>query len=201
MTARRVYLVRHGATAGDAALRFVGSTDLPLGRDGEQQALRLRAALRRAAIGAAWCSDLERSRRTAEIILDGRGIPLHECQGLREVAMGAWEGRLRSEVATAFPAEFHARGEDLEHYRVPGGESLGDCRGRVLAAWTGIVGFSSADALIVGHAGVNRLLLCHLLGMPPANLFRLGQDPGCLNIIQSAAGGWRVALLNWPDAT
>ena len=37
---------------------------------------------------------------------------------------------------------------------------------------------------IVVHGGVNRIILCHLLGIPLENIFRIDQDYGALNIIE-----------------
>jgi len=43
---------------------------------------------------------------------------------------------------------------------------------------------------------VNRLLLCHVLGMLPANLFRLGQDYGCCNLIRCEGSKYQVSVVN-----
>jgi broad specificity phosphatase PhoE len=52
--------------------------------------------------------------------------------------------------------------------------------------------------LVVGHAGVNRVIICELLGMPIENIFRLRQDYGCLNVLESAGTGWTVRRVNIP---
>nr|MBC8393812.1 histidine phosphatase family protein [Deltaproteobacteria bacterium] len=52
------------------------------------------------------------------------------------------------------------------------------------------------QVLIVAHAGVNRVILCHILGMPLANLFRLGQDYGGLNIIDGKNNSMYVKAMN-----
>ena len=101
-----------------------------------------------------------------------------------------------SEIAKEHPLEFKARGEDLENYRVPGGESFADCRLRVLAALRRILASAGDDILIVGHAGVNRVILCDALGIPLANVLRIGQAYGCLNILECGDAGCRVKLLN-----
>ncbi|MBI5896369.1 MAG: histidine phosphatase family protein, partial [Desulfobacterales bacterium] len=88
------------------------------------------------------------------------------------------------------------RGRDLEGYRPPGGESFGDLRSRVVPAFERIIAQATANILIVGHAGVNRVILCHLLGMPLAHLFRLGQDYAGLNIIEPHAAECRVLAIN-----
>lgn len=198
MSERRLFLARHGTMGSDAARRFVGITDLPLAAEGERQALWLHAILAEEDIRSAYCSDLRRCRRTAELILAGRDVPLHPCATLREACMGTWEGRLRAEIAAADPARFRQRGEDIEHYRIPGGESMADCRNRVVPAIRKILAASTGNVLIVAHAAVNRLLLCDVLGIPVHEMFRLGQDPGCLNILRiDADGGLRAVLTNF----
>jgi broad specificity phosphatase PhoE len=90
------------------------------------------------------------------------------------------------EVRSRFSEEFEKRGADLVSYRPEGGESFFDLSARVLPAFELITRDVESDrVLFVGHAGVNRIILCHLLGMPPAFLFRLCQDYCCLNVIVS----------------
>ena len=194
---RHIFLLRHGATPDDNGQKYIGNTDLPLGPEGEEQALRLRSALERWSIESAYCSDLLRCRRTAEIVLANRSVPMIARPDLRETAMGAWEGHLRREIAATFPEDYAARGRDIENHRVRGGESFRECHARATAALQEIVAESSGNILIAGHGSTNRLLLCHILGMPIAHLFRLGQDHGCLNIIQQDESGYRVTLLNF----
>ena len=171
MENRVLYLVRHGKIRQeDDQRRYIGQIDLPLAEEGRRQADHLRRRMEHAEIGAAYCSDLTRSRETAEIAAGGR-FEVIVRQDLREISMGEWEGRTLGDVARQFPHEYKARGED-------------------------IVARSTGNVLIVGHAGVNRLLLCHLLGMPVANLFRIGQDYSCLNIVQSSNSGYQVRLIN-----
>ncbi|MBU1155057.1 MAG: histidine phosphatase family protein, partial [Proteobacteria bacterium] len=39
------------------------------------------------------------------------------------------------------------------------------------------------EVCVIGHAGVNRVLLAKLLGMPMDRVFRLDQEYACLNLI------------------
>jgi probable phosphoglycerate mutase len=66
----------------------------------------------------------------------------------------------------------------------------------VVAALKEILASTSGNLVITGHAGVNRLLLCHMLGMPLTNIFRIAQDYGCLNVIQCGSTGYQVKLMN-----
>jgi broad specificity phosphatase PhoE len=41
-----------------------------------------------------------------------------------------------------------------------------------------------SNIVIVAHGGVNRVILCHFLGIPLENIFRIEQDYGCVNVIE-----------------
>jgi len=193
---RTIYLVRHGRLqAADDQKRFVGQIDLPLSRQGIEQAENIRRYFTGNKLDV-YCSDLARSRQTAEHIVEGTGWALRTRTDFREISVGLWEGKTFAEIALTYPEEFEERGEDIEHYCPPQGESFQECSTRVVAAFQEIVEMSGGDIAIVGHAGVNRLLLCYLLGMPVRNLFRLGQDYGCINIITYAKQQYRVETMN-----
>ena len=191
-----IYLLRHGALAAGSRDRFIGQLDLPLAPDGIAQAEALGEALRERPIDAIYCSDLARSQQTAKIIAGQTAIPIEVRRALREISLGDWEGLSRREVAARFPEDYAARGADLENYRVAGGESFADCRLRVLAAWEEIVRGNGQNIVIVGHAGVNRLLLCALLARPVASLFDIAQDYGCVNVTEHDASSLCVSLIN-----
>ncbi len=191
-----IYLLRHGALAGDNRERFIGQTDLPLSADGIRQAEAMAQALHDRGITALHCSDLTRSRQTAEIIGKSIGVTPSAHPELREVSLGDWEGLLRREVAERWADEFAARGRDMDTYHPPGGESFADCLARAWPLWKTITQSDAAAIAIIAHAGVNRLLLCRLLSMPVQNMFRLGQDYGCVNIVEVDRRVVRVKLLN-----
>jgi probable phosphoglycerate mutase len=110
--------------------------------------------------------------------------------------MGSWEDLPMEEAKRLFPDEYTKRGEDPAEYRIPGGESFSDLRGRVVPLFEELIQRQDGPLLVVGHAGVNRVLLCHLLGMPLENLFRLGQDYGCCNLLRRGNGFCSVRAVN-----
>ena len=193
---RMLYLVRHGAIAG-AEPAYVGQVERPLSEEGLREALRLRVLLEHFPVRHVYASDLRRSVQTAELITDGMQLDIQVRREFREISLGDWEGRTFTEIKRRFPKEYKARGEDLEHWRPPGGESFGDCRDRVLPALSEVMEAAEGNVLIVGHAGVNRVILCDVFGMPVGNLFRIGQEYGCLNIIAYRKGERCVRLLNF----
>ena len=196
---RTVLLIRHGAVVGDADRRFIGATDWPMSEAGEAQIRNLAERLRtRFAIQAIYCSDLVRSQRTAELLAAGAETPIHVRSALREVDMGAWEGALRGDIERTQPDAYARRGCCIADYRPPGGESFSDLAARVLPCWRGMIADSEQDVVAVaGHCSVNRVILCDTLGMPLANLFRIGQRPGCMNVIE---GRWGAPLVRLLDA-
>lgn len=191
-----IYLLRHGALSKTWRERFVGQIDPPLGPEGIRQAEALARTLSRQRIDAIFCSDLVRSQQTASIIATAANMPFTARRDLREIALGEWEGLLRGEVAEHDPDQFAARGRNIEHHRIPGGESFADCRERVLAAWAAIIRPEWEHMVVVGHAGINRLLLCHFMGIPVVRVFSLRQDYGCVNVIEQMAGQTKVLELN-----
>jgi broad specificity phosphatase PhoE len=195
---RTVLLIRHGLVSEDAEDRFLGAADAPMSPAGEAQIHELSACLRpRVTPDAIYCSDLSRSRRTAELIANGAAISIRVRPALREIDMGDWQGLSRREVAARRPADYAARGRDIVNFRPPGGESFADLAARVLPCWREIVEDDETQVVAVaGHAGVNRVILCHLLGAPLANLFRIGQRPACVNVIEWGKNEPVVALMN-----
>lgn len=190
--------MRHGKICleGDQR-RYIGQLDLPLSEEGVCQAWNAAKLLTKVELTAIYCSDLARSQQTAAIIAANKGLEVQPLKDLREISLGKWEGRSFAEIARRFPDKFRARGDDIGYYRVPGGESFADCSKRVVAAFHEVMANSFGNILIVGHAGVNRLLLCYILGMPIVNLFRLSQDYGCLNIIQCTDSSYYLKLANF----
>jgi broad specificity phosphatase PhoE len=67
----------------------------------------------------------------------------------------------------------------------------------VTDALRGVLNRTRGNVLLVAHAGVNRLILCEVLGVPTANLHAIAQDYGCLNIIEYTGARTRLKLLNF----
>lgn len=192
-----IYLIRHGKPElVDEQRRFIGQIDLPLSAEGQRQAQMLGAKLKSRKIDAVYCSDLIRSVETSREIASLHGLEPQVRPQLREIGLGKWDGVTFSEIARVYPKEFRQRGNDIVYFRPPEGESFADCNTRALAAFQEINRASHENIVIVGHAGVNRLLLCHILGMPLNNLFRIAQSYACMNIILVNETSYQVNSLN-----
>jgi alpha-ribazole phosphatase len=195
-----IYLLRHGAVDRGEEKRFVGQIDLPLSPEGLDQARWWQRKLAATAFEGIYCSDLVRAERTAHIIGEGKERRVEVMTELREIHLGEWDGLSMADVRNRFPDEWRKRGESLVSYHPPGGESFSELYRRVVPVFERILEPLEGNALIVGHAGVNRMILCHVLGIPLENLFRLGQDYGGLNMIDHQRDSLCVIKMNFcPD--
>lgn len=194
---KTIYLLRHGHIQGlGKEQRYLGQRDWPLSEEGRRQAQALTEEFRRHRIEAIYSSDLLRCTDTAKAIAGPQGLTPQKRKELREVHMGEWEGCTFADIARQYPEAYRQRGENLAQFRPPGGERFADCRDRVLPIFQEILETPMERIVIVAHAGVNRLILASILGMPMDKLFSLSQDYGCYNLIEARKTGCRVALLN-----
>jgi probable phosphoglycerate mutase len=190
-----IYLLRHGEIDTGPGRRFIGQTDLPLNESGRRQAREWRERLAGMGWAGVFCSDLARSRETAGIIA-GPTAPIAVLRALREISLGDWEGASMAEIRRRFPEAWAARGDALDTFRPPGGESFQDLAQRVMPAFRQLSESPDGPILVAGHAGVNRVILCRLLGMPLRNLFRLSQDYAGLTRIDASVRPLRVKCVN-----
>ena len=185
----RILLARHGETPWNAAGRYQGQADIPLSPVGEAQARALGERLREVPITRAVASPLGRARQTAEFALGGRSGMLSTDPGLMEIAHGTWEGLLASEIGERDPERLQAWRDTPHEVLMPEGESLQHVFDR---AWPALVraadGLGDDDTLlVVAHDAVNRVLLCHVLGIPLARLWTFRQAPTTLNLLEGPA--------------
>jgi len=192
----RIYLVRHGEVAGSEVFRYNGQTDVPLTPKGFEQYHLLAERLKDVAVSACYTSDLTRCVQGAEILCGQREILIQSRRELRELSFGEWEGMAWTELAERFPEAWKNRMKSFVEFRAPGGENLLDLRNRVVPAIREIIAcHPGEEVFVVGHGGVNRIILLDALGATPSSMFRIEQDYGCLNIIDYYADGNPVVKL------
>ncbi|HEY3307788.1 MAG TPA: alpha-ribazole phosphatase [Desulfuromonadaceae bacterium] len=196
--ATRIYLVRHGQVEGFDKPRYNGQSDVNLTQHGLQQYHCLREYFSAIPLAACYTSDLSRCVKGAEIITAIKNIPIQAHQELRELHIGIWEGLSWQAITERWPAEWQARLDDLVNYRVPEGENLLDLQARVMPVINKIIEKHVGEqVLVVGHGGVNRVILLNAIGAPLSGMFNIEQTYGCLNIIDYYADGRAtVKLLN-----
>lgn len=182
----KLILARHGETPWNAEGRYQGQSDIPLSPVGEGQARALGERLREVPITRAVASPLGRARQTAEFALGERRAMLSTDPGLMEIAHGTWEGLLASEIDARDPDRLQAWRVTPHEVLMPQGESLQHVFDR---AWPALEraadGLGDDDTLlVVAHDAVNRVLLCHVLGIPFGRLWTFRQAPTTLNLLE-----------------
>ncbi len=187
-------LVRHGETSWNREGRYQGRTDIPLSDEGLAQARRLGDRLASVTIDVAMASPLSRARVTAETVLAAPGRTarpkLELDAGLVEISHGDWEGKLSSEVerdhAEMFGTWRHRPGRDVP--AGPNAETLGDVEARAWAVLERLAArVGDGTALVAAHDAVNRAILCRVLGLSLASVWRFRQAPATLNVLAGAS--------------
>jgi len=176
--------MRHGYIQKGRSRRYIGQTDLPLSSRGINQAIRWRTWLQKLGLEKIFASDLQRSKQTAELIQGDNGPPVHLLTELREIDLGLWDGEMMSVVREQFPAAYKERGVRIKSFRPPHGESFRDLSRRIVPFFNEIRESTSGNVLVVGHAGVNRVIVCHLLGIPLDRVLSFSQDYGTIWVIE-----------------
>lgn len=153
-------------------------------------------------LDAVYCSDLSRAVKSAEIIAGPHGLAPVKMPALRERSFGVWEGMTFNEIKERFPGEFEAWADNPLAHSPVGGESTLEVKERVVKALNEILNRHIGDTIaVVAHGGVNRILICDILGMPLENIFRIEQDYGAVNVIEFWDRYPVVKLLNGKQGT
>ena len=141
----KFYVTRHGQTQWNVENIVCGSTDLPLDETGLEQAHEAWEKLRNVPLDRVFVSPLLRARQTAEILCQGRDLPVTVDPRLREQDYGAYEGCSRFEPGFLATKRSFAT-------RYPGGESHMATAARV---------YPCLEETARKHPGENVLVVCH----------------------------------------
>lgn len=194
---KKIILLRHGAIASTGADRlFIGQSDFSLSAAGRRQAQAWRKRLDGIPLAHILTSDLSRCLETSRIIASDRPAAIEPMTALREIHLGDWEGLSFDQVSRRWPDDFRQRGMDLARFRPPGGESFLDLQRRVMPVFDAAADRPGETLLVVTHAGVIRVILCHVLGMPVDHLFRIDQGLAAMNLLHRRGDGYRVQAIN-----
>lgn len=191
-----IYLFRHGKTIDADEKRYKGHLDVPLSDEGisqiKCQVNQLKQRLRKYSnhtqpvdLDAIYTSDLSRTVQSAKIIADVFNLTPIKKTALKERNFGQWEGMTFDEINSKYPKDFSAWANDPLTFSPSGGESTTDLYNRVIPAFNDILKQRThGHIVIMGHGGVNRIILCHLLKIPLQHCFRIEQDFAALNVIE-----------------
>ncbi|QQS50861.1 MAG: histidine phosphatase family protein [Bacteroidota bacterium] len=155
MSATRITLIRHGETEWNRAMQLQGHQDSPLTENGIRQAELLAETLKGKSFDALLSSDLERARRTAQIINKHLQLTHSENKSLRERSFGKVESLTLDEIMLKYPEVFQAYLDRNLYFEIPGGESLFQFNQRVIEGIQELAKqFRGKHLLVVAHGGV-----------------------------------------------
>lgn len=191
-----LFLLRHGETAWNEAMRVMGRREIPLNRKGILQARRIAALLPRLEIDAIYTSPLKRTVETAHILAKANHLPIKIAPDLTEFAFGRWEGCVLNQLMK--DKTYHRFIRAPLKTAVPGGETIRDVQRRGLRAIRRAMDeFPAGRLLFVSHGDVIRAIICHYAQIPLQEFRRLRIDNGSLAALE-VDGEWaEIKFLNY----
>lgn len=160
----RIYLLRHGETADNAAARYTGAGDAVLTERGRAQMATAAGLLSGADIRSVWCSPSPRALQSAALALPD--VPARQDERLRERDMGIFESLTYSQIAERYPEQCAAWQQDWAGFEIHGGESYHAFYERVAGFWRELLAQEGGDVLLSTHGGVLRASYCFVMGDP-----------------------------------
>ena len=159
----KLYLLRHGDTFFSREQRMGGNPELT--QKGEKHAKKVSKLLKKKTFELIYHSPLKRSVQTAHIIhKDYPKAKLIEISELSELSNGDMDALTYSEFEQKFPKLFGERKKDKYHWKFPNGESY-ETKLLKLKSFLAKIKRQKDNIVIVGHQGVNRILLGEFLGL------------------------------------
>lgn len=158
------YLIRHGEKMRDEIM--VGrEPGVHLTANGQRQARRLAAYLKKTGITHIFSSPLERALDTIQPLAALKKLTVEARAAFHEVDMGQWTGQPKAKVQRT-PA-WHRYCRFPGGTSIPGGETLAEVQARMVSE---IVRLSETlpdrEVAIATHEDPIRVTICHFIGAP-----------------------------------
>ncbi|BBB31700.1 probable phosphoglycerate mutase [Thermotomaculum hydrothermale] len=195
----QLYVIRHAQTQFNKEHIFQGVTDNGLSSDGLKQAKYIADYFDNIEIDEIYSSPLNRVIQTATPLAEKKKREIKILDKFYEVDCGKWEGKNWYYLV-------ENEGESLRKwlldadFKAPEGESLLDVYNRIEKQLFEVISMPERDRNIVlfGHGGVNRAIICHLLGISINRAFRFEQSNACINLFEiSEKFPPRLIMLNY----
>lgn len=165
MPVTKLYLVRHGQSAGNAEGRFGGHSPTPLSDLGRYQAELAAKALAKENIDAIYSSDLYRAVQTAEPLAKLLDLPIVKTDAFRERNVGVLEGLTFDESKEEYPKDYYALVNRKVHHVITKGESYRHLLRRATGALNEILHIHRGEKVVIySHTGAICFLTLYLLG-------------------------------------
>lgn len=165
MAVTRLYLIRHGQSAGNAEGRFGGHGPTPLSELGLRQAEITAHQLAKEGINSIFSSDLHRAVQTAEELSKLINVPVVTSKAFRERHVGVLEGLTFDESKEHHPEDYYALVNRNVHHVITDGESYRHLLRRATnELWNILRDHQGGKIAIFSHTGAICFMTLHLMG-------------------------------------
>ena len=177
-------LVRHGQSTYNLQNRFTGSLDVPLTKQGEEEARLAGQKLKEYHFDYAYTSMLIRAWETLRIVLEEinqKSIPITRNAALNERMYGSLQGLNKAETALKYGTEQVEIWRRSYEVRPPDGESLEDTYHRAVPYYQSEIEprlKSGKNVLIVAHGNSLRALKMYLENISPQDIVKVNIPTG-----------------------
>lgn len=165
MAITKLFLIRHGQSAGNAEGRFGGHGPTPLSNLGIKQAKITASALAKEHITAIYSSDLERALQTAQPLADLLSLKVNATEAFRERHVGVLEGLTFDESKANYPKDYYALVNRNVQHVISEGESYRHLLKRATTElWEILRDHQGGRIAIFSHTGAICFMTLHLMG-------------------------------------
>lgn len=191
--------IRHGETDWNRQQRFQGQIDVPLNDTGRAQAARLAQRLAAEPCDVLVCSDLLRTRQTAEPLARAWGRAALPDAAFREQSFGIVDGLDVPTIQARHADLWTLWLEQRADFQLPGGESLRQFHARVMKGLQALVQQHAGKSItVVSHGGVLDMLWRTARGLPIEGLRSCEIPNTGINRLRWADE--RLSIVAWADA-
>ncbi|MFK7745598.1 MAG: histidine phosphatase family protein [Roseobacter sp.] len=184
-----LYVLRHGQTEWNAVHRLQGMLDSPLTAQGVAEAQHQNKILshRDLANFKAYSSPQGRAVETARIALNGLIADIQTDERLREIGVGAWQGRYVADLEIDRALDESDESAFDLYERAPDGEGFQALKTRCVAFLDDLTG----PSIVVTHGITSRMLRLILLDM---DISEIGLLPGGQGVAYYLEQGVQIKL-------
>ncbi len=193
----RLYIIRHGETEWNKIKRLQGQTDIPLAEEGIRLARETGIGMKDIPIDLVISSPLTRAVQTAQLLTEGRDIPILTDRRIIEISFGEWEGQciFDSEV---LPPDFRDLfyNDPLHCICPPKGETFDAVRRRTGEFYRDLLKkeeYTDKNILISTHGAASRCLLTQFYE-DKDDIWRGGVPKNCAVTIVEVSNGVATVL-------
>jgi probable phosphoglycerate mutase len=168
----KLYITRHGETVWNTQRRMQGWKNSELTERGIANAKALGDSIKEIEFKRVYCSPLDRTRKTAELILGTRNIEVIYEEDLKEINLGEIEGSNQEEANKIHPNFSQYFWEQPHLYEALSGEDFYKVRERVIRVLEKIIKENpEGNVLIVTHGVVLKTIQGYFKNTPMENFW------------------------------